>query len=115
MRSMAGILSTTNSITKSARLASMTHQLVSRSSEGGRSIVCRRASNPRVATVAYTFRPAAKHDATTSAATRFVERNTTEHTCPHESGIRPWGGRSIALYVFLDCNNILQLWNGGEG
>ena len=66
-RSKAGTLSAKNSTVKSARLAPMTHQLASRCKGEGsiKRFAC--ASSPSVATVAYTFSPAAKLTATSSA------------------------------------------------
>src|SRR5437763_15684460 len=73
-RSIAGILSATNSTRYSATLAPITHQLVRTSSDGGSAIAPARASRESVASVAYTFRPAAKLVATTSAASCLGEK-----------------------------------------
>src|ERR1700694_1618705 len=66
-RSKAGILSAKNSMAKSAPLAAITYQLATRCKAGGKDSTPKWASSPRVATVAYTFSPAAKLTATSRA------------------------------------------------
>src|SRR5208282_3987759 len=63
-KSKAGILSAKNSMAKRTPEAAITHQLESRWRPDGKSTRPPRQSSPRVATVAYTFRPAAKLTAT---------------------------------------------------
>src|SRR3954452_10119128 len=68
MRSKAGTLSAKNSTAKSARLTTITGQVLRRCSVGGRSNTPNRDNKPRVAVVAYRLRPAAKLVVTRSAA-----------------------------------------------
>src|SRR6266404_6246622 len=63
-KSKAGILSANSSIAKSTLEAAITHQLESRCSPEGKSSSPAWVRSPRVATVAYTLRPAAKLTAT---------------------------------------------------
>ena len=69
--SKAGILSAKNSTVNSASAAAITHQFVSKCSDAGSAShrVC--PSSPNVATVAYTFSPAAKLTATSKATISF--------------------------------------------